>query len=116
MNRSLKRKMHIGNHVRVSKKENHYSPWFPIKQCEEMGFLVILKTLKIIKEVFAEQQFQSCVFFKEALDPGSMKQEITGSFVARHLALPNTSESSFETSSQETPEFCLASSSLAVTQ
>lgn len=63
--------MYVGNYLRISKKEYHYSPWFPIKQGEEMGFHPHPKTLKVIHEALAEQwrkELQSCVFFKEASD------------------------------------------------
>lgn len=109
LNISLKRKMHVGCHVRVFKKEYHHSPWFPIKQYEDMGFHFYPEILKIINEVLAEQQFQNCVFFKEAPDSDFMAQELTGSFTIRDTwGCLNAAESSCEPVSQEEPTFSLA--------
>lgn len=75
-------------------------------------FILTLKPLKIINEVLAEQQVQSCVFFEDAPGPDCIKQEITEVSWLDTWHCLNAAESSLEPFSQAAPEFCLAAWSL----
>lgn len=103
--------MHVVYHVRISHNMEYvYSPQFPNKSCEEMGFCPHPRNTEKDNRGFGwawGEQFPSFVFFKEA--PAWLHEtETCRCFRLENLlGLPSAAEQA-EPFSQDEPDFCPA--------